>query len=163
MLNDARMKPFRYPPHSLPVQGRAGIAEPSGSSNQPGQPWRGQAPFPVRDTILANLFDLRIDQDSQWNWTVSRSLWRIRIVGPLLWNPKHDQAERNVHLRCRKPNAWRIVHRLDHVRRQSCKIIRGEIGNRVRAPQQHRASHSGNLQNSHAPIYIDGTNLSGVA
>jgi hypothetical protein len=29
--------------------------------------------------------------------------------------------------------------------------------------QQHRASHSGNLQHSHAPIYTDGTNLSGVA
>ena len=55
-----------------------------------------------------------------------------------------------MHLRRGQPDAWRVMHRLEHVGDEAADLWRSGIPNRFAHLQQHGVAHARDLQYGHA-------------
>ncbi len=118
-----------------------------------GEAGERQAGLPGLGRLIAEGFDLRIDQHGERHARLLGLLIRLAVAGlgagAAGVDEKDDDPARDVHLRRRQAGAAGIAHGLHHVVDQPTQFGIAGIRHTFGRPAQHRMAHAGDLQNGH--------------
>ena len=103
-----------------------------------------QAALPAHADLLADRLDLRVDQHRVGH-RARGGIGRRPFAG----HAEHEQPQRHIHLWGGEADAWRILHRLHHVRDEAADLRRPRIGHGIAAADQDGMTHAGDFQDGH--------------